>query len=40
MLYRNQTRPLTPAVQEHQAFLLDYFSRSGTACEEERLLPA
>lgn len=38
-LYRNRTRSLTPAVQEHQAFLLEYFSQAQGTCVEDALPP-
>ena len=39
MLYRNRARALTPAVQEHKAFLEEYFSQASGACVEDVLAP-
>ena len=38
-LYRNRMRSLTPAVREHQTFLLDYFARAGEGFVEDTLVP-
>jgi DNA-binding transcriptional LysR family regulator len=38
-LYRNRARSTTPAVREHQAFLLDYFARTGAGFIEDTLTP-
>ena len=39
VLYRNRARSITPAVQEHKTFLVEYFSRSGGRCVEDVLQP-
>ncbi len=40
MLYRNRSRAMSPAVAEHRAFLLKYFSQiAAGACVEDALLP-
>lgn len=38
-LYRNRTRSITPAVREHQAFLLAYFAHSGERFVEDVMQP-
>ena len=39
MLYRNRSRSTTPAVQAHQAFLLEYFGRTHGRPVEEVMVP-
>lgn len=39
MLYRNRNRSMTPAVQEHQAFLLHYFTASQSGQVEDVMVP-
>ena len=38
-LYRNRARSITPAVQEDQAFLIDYFAQARGAWVEDVLVP-
>ena len=39
MLYRNRSRSITPAVQEHQKFLLEYFGRTRGRPVEDVMVP-
>jgi len=39
MLFRNRQRAITPAVREHQAFLLEYFARTDGRPVEDVMVP-